>query len=355
MTGAGGRTALIDAFDTLLLDLDGVVYVGPRAVPGASRHLARAREGGIRLAYVTNNASRPPDVIADQLRSVCVPADPADVVTSAQVAAREVAALVPEGSRVLVLGGAGLVQAVTGQGLIPVFDAADDPAAVVQGFSADMSWRQLAQGAYAVARGIPWVASNLDRTLPTEHGVAPGNGTLVEVIRSTAGVPTPRSVGKPARALFDDAVRRTGATRPLVVGDRLDTDIEGAHASDLPSLLVFTGVTGVADLVAAPPPLRPTYVGTDMGALFCPVPASAQEGPARDGSSASARCGDWIAGLEDGTAALKGSGTPMDGVRALTRLVWSAERPEDVDAERAAARLQERIAEDLTREGSDVG
>lgn len=136
-----GEPPLIAGYDALLLDLDGVVYLGRGAVPGAPESLSRAAERGVRLAYVTNNASRTPAAIADHLAALGVPATPEDVVTSAQAAARLVAERVPAGSPVLVVGGMGLRQALRARGLRPVSTAAENPVAVVQGMSPDLPTR----------------------------------------------------------------------------------------------------------------------------------------------------------------------------------------------------------------------
>jgi glycerol-1-phosphatase len=290
--------------DVLLLDLDGVVYVGPHAVPGAPEALARARDTGVRLAFVTNNAARPPDVVARHLTELGVEADPTDVVTSAQAAAAMLAAELPTGARVLAVGGEGLRQALTARGLTPVASADDRPVAVVQGFAPETSWGMLLEACLAVSAGLPWVATNLDLTIPTPRGKAPGNGALVQVVQSTTGV-TPRVAGKPFRPLMDESCERTNARRPLVVGDRLDTDIAGAHAAGLPSLLVLTGVSGAPDLLRATPDLRPTYLAADLSGLRRPHAA-----PRRDGAA-------WVgAGCRVSWRAVDGSGS-----RGAARLV----------------------------------
>jgi HAD superfamily hydrolase (TIGR01450 family) len=281
---------LAATYDVALFDLDGVVYVGPDAVPHAVAAIASASALGQRAAYVTNNAARPPGVVGDHLRSLGIPCTDEDVVTSAQAAARVVADLVPPGSAVLVVGGAGLEAALRAHDLRPVHSLDDVPAAVVQGFSPDLTWAALAEGAYALATGLPWVASNLDLTVPTVRGIAPGNGTLVAALQAATGR-TPEVAGKPLRPLFDTAVERTGATRPLVVGDRLDTDIEGAVRAGLDSLLVMTGVTRPEQAVLAPPHQRATYVGRDLRALLEPPLVAHRE-------SEVWRCGGWVSLVE---------------------------------------------------------
>ncbi|MFY0406008.1 HAD-IIA family hydrolase [Solicola sp. PLA-1-18] len=269
---------LADAYDVTMLDLDGVVYRGEAAVAGAVEALEVAR-ASTTLAYVTNNASRPPQAVAHKLRGLGVPAEDGDVVTSAQAAARMVSEVVPAGSTVLVVGGEGLEAALAELGLRSTRSLDDGPAAVVQGFHPTIGWELLAEGTYAVASGLPWIASNTDMTVPTARGVAPGNGTLVAAIATATGR-TPDVAGKPRAPLFDETVLRVGGRHPLMVGDRLDTDIEGANVVGADSLFVLTGVSTLADAVAADPVRRPTYVSADLAGLLHAHPevAGGQDG-----------------------------------------------------------------------------
>ena len=170
----------------------------------------------------------------------------------------------------MVLGGQGLADAVAEAGLVPV-GVEDDAEAVVTGYGPDVLWGEIMRAAVRIRDGLSWVACNTDLTFPTAFGVAPGHGVLVETLRRFTGV-EPVVAGKPERPLLDETVRRCGGDRPLMVGDRLDTDIEGAHAAGVDSLLVMTGVTGLAELVAAGPELRPTYISADLGGLDAPQP-----------------------------------------------------------------------------------
>ncbi len=320
----GTTEALATRYDTALVDLDGVVYVGAHAVPGAPAALAAARELGMRTAFVTNNASRTPATVAAHLTELGVEAREDSVVTSAQAAATLVAGQVPSGASVLVVGGDGLDAALRERGLRPVRSADDDPAAVVQGYGPDVGWALLAEGTFAVRRGLPWIASNMDSTVPTPRGLAPGNGALVDVIRGTTGR-DPVVAGKPEPPLHHEAVRRTGARRALVVGDRLDTDIEGAQRVDADSLLVLTGVATAAELVGAAPHQRPTFLAADLDAgLLHPHPAVTETGTRRWS------CGGWTASLDDGALRLTGSGERVDALRALCVAAWSAPSPPDV-------------------------
>lgn len=318
------------AYDTGLFDLDGVVYIGPEPVPSAVESLRRARAEGMRVAFVTNNASRTPSAVAGQLTRIGVPAVAADVVTSAQACARLVAERVPAGSAVLVCGGIGLRQALREHGLRPVSTADAGPAAVVQGFVRGIDHGLLAEGALAVERGALFVGANADGTLPTSRGPVPGNGAMLRVIATATGH-EPLVAGKPEPPLHREAMLRTGARRPLVVGDRLDTDIEGATNGGVDSMLVFTGVTHPADVVAAPPKWRPSLIAPDLDGLLVPHPQV-------EGGDGKAECGPWRAAYVDGRLDVTGSGDPYDGLRALCGAAWSAPEPVEPTQAREAVR-----------------
>jgi HAD superfamily hydrolase (TIGR01450 family) len=311
---------LSEAYDVALLDLDGVVYVGHRPVPNAAEALAKARAAGQRLAFVTNNASRTPNAVAALLREVGVPATADDVVTSAQATARLLAERLPAGAPVLVVGSTALRHALRAQGLRPVSTAAERPAAIAQGFDPQLSYGLIAEGAQAVRDGALFVASNGDLTIPAKTGPPrPGNGALFQVIRAATGV-DPIVTGKPERPLHREAILRTGADRPLVVGDRLDTDIEGAFNGGADSLLVFTGVTDALGAVTAVPEHRPTYLAADLAGLLVPHPQAAYADDAFT-------CGGWSARWDGDTIHLSGGGDPYDGLRALCAAAWRTDAP----------------------------
>ncbi|MFC9425238.1 HAD-IIA family hydrolase [Streptomyces sp. NPDC056987] len=331
---SGSATALSEAYDTALLDLDGVVYAGGEAIEHAVESLCTARDGGMRLAYVTNNALRPPDAVAAHLTELGVPAEPADVITSAQAVSRLIAEQLPAGSKVLVIGGDGLRIALRERGLEPVESAEDDPAAVVQGYGGpDLAWGRFAEACYAINRGVPWYASNTDLTIPSARGIMPGNGAAVEVVRIATGA-EPQVAGKPLPPMHRETILRTGARKALVVGDRLDTDIEGAFNGGVDSLLVLTGVTDGARLLAAEPKYRPTYVDADLRGLLTGQPEVA----AVDGGFG---CGGWTASAGTGVLVLDGDGTALDGLRALCAAAWTdaGDGACALDAGKALARL----------------
>jgi glycerol-1-phosphatase len=338
---SGSGRALREAYDTALLDLDGVVYVAGDAVPHAVRSLEEARDAGMRLAYVTNNASRTPEAVARHLGELGLPAEAEDVITSAQAVARLIAERFPAGSRVLAVGGDGLRAALREQGMSVVDSADDEPAAVVQGYGGpQLEWGRLGEAAIAVGRGVAWFASNGDVTVPGERGVLPGNGAAVEVVRMATrwmrDAPEPQIAGKPRPPMHRETILRTGARRPLVVGDRLDTDIEGAHVGGVDSLLVMTGVTDAAQLLAARPEHRPTYVALDLRGLAQPHPELS--GDAETGF----RCGGWTARAGTDALVLEGEGEVPDGLRALCGAAWAAAGDGGgcgLDAGKALARL----------------
>ena len=308
---------LSERYDVALLDLDGVVYIGGNPIPGAPAALQRAKNHGMRLAYVTNNASRTPAAIAAMLNDMDVPAAESDVVTSAQAAARLLAEKLPHNAPVLVIGSTALRLAVRERGLRPVSTAAEHPEAVVQGYGPGIGYTSLAEGGLAVRTGALFVGTNADSTLPGPRGIQPGNGSLLQVIAHATGT-SPLIAGKPEPPLHRESVIRTGAEHPLVVGDRLDTDIEAATRADTDSLLVLTGVSRPSDAVLAAPAQRPTYIAETLDALLEPYPEVARQD---DGFT----CGGWTAQRQpDGPIAVKGAGPAIDGLRALCAAAWDA-------------------------------
>jgi HAD superfamily hydrolase (TIGR01450 family) len=320
---AGSADAPSAVYDVALLDLDGVVYVGPDAVRGVPEALSAARTAGMRLGFVTNNAARTPEEVAAHLSELGVPAEADDVITSSQAAATVVAELLGPGASVLPVGGPGVAAALRAAGLTVVERAEDEPAAVVQGYGREVGWAQLAEAVVAVRNGARHVATNTDATIPSPRGPLPGNGAMVGVVSAITGRP-PLVTGKPDPAMHAECVRRTGALRPLVVGDRLDTDIEGARRAGAASLLVLTGVTVPGTLLEARPEHRPDLLSLDAAGLLTPHPAV-------EGQGGTWRCGGWEArsGEGDDVLVLTSAGDDdsgddgLDGLRALCVAHWS--------------------------------
>lgn len=259
-------TKLLDSFDVVLADLDGVVYEGTAAIRDAVNSVARIQKTH-RLGFVTNNSSRKPETIIDQLAGFGIQALASDVVSSGQAGVELLSTQVAPGSKILVVGGEGLRYYVADAGFQVVDSADDEPTAVIQGFAPDVSWRNLAEASFAIQRGAKWIATNQDWTLPQERGMAPGNGTLVSAVHTAVGQ-LPLVAGKPEPAIFSTAISRFAAKRPLFIGDRLDTDIIGANRSGIPSLLVLTGVSRAKEALAAKADERPTYILETLAGLF---------------------------------------------------------------------------------------
>ncbi len=270
----------VDGVDVVLADLDGVVYTGKSAIAHAVESLNRVQETK-HVGYITNNASRTDAQVGDHLRELGLTLVTEDVVTSPQSAVALLKDIVTPGATILVIGGEGLRDEVAKAGFVITDSANDNPAAVVQGFSPDLGWKHLAEASFALnakdAKGepinTPWVATNMDWTIPVERGIAPGNGSLVSAVHLAVGR-LPVVAGKPEVPIFEEAMRRFETKNVLFIGDRLDTDILGANRAGIPSAVVLTGIDRAKQLLAAPAGSRPTYILGDLRELHEPYPES---------------------------------------------------------------------------------
>ncbi|GAA3295172.1 HAD-IIA family hydrolase [Dactylosporangium vinaceum] len=324
MTGGQPGDDLVGHYDLVIFDLDGVLYLVDQVIPGAAEACAKLRERGIPSAYATNNASRLPGDVAALLTRIGIPAEEREVVTSAHATALLLAERFEPGTPVLVLGAQALRDEVAAAGLTPVAEA-ERARVVVQGYGPDVRMRDLGDAAVAIRGGATWIATNADRTLPSPRGPLPGNGALVAALATALGRPPDTIVGKPDPALFLESARERGAQRPLVVGDRLDTDIEGAYRAGMDSLFVLTGVSDAAELLAAPVERRPTFVAADLAGLFEP----ARGVPTED---------QWVVSERPGQWELAGDGRPVDALLALCQVAWAAGEVRPVVAQGEAAR-----------------
>lgn len=310
---AKGRagTTLLDAHDAVLFDLDGTVYRGAEPVEGAASTVESVRRHGVAVRYVTNNASKPAESVARTLQEMGFPAESVEVSTSAQAGAALLAERLEPGDPVLVLGAGALADEVAAVGLTPVSSEADAPVAVVQGHSPRTTWADLAEACLALRRGGLWVACNRDATLPTERGELPGNGAMVAALEVATGR-RPLVAGKPERPLLDRAVESVGASSPLMVGDRLETDIAGAVNAGMRSLAVLTGTSTAAGVLFAPAGQRCDHLAADLSALhLAPEDSIVTERPG------------WKAGLDGDALVLSrvgGDGSQPDAVDALRTL-----------------------------------
>jgi len=328
---------IIDRYDAALFDLDGVVYLGPLAVPGAVDGIAALRDRGAKLGFVTNNAARPPAEVAEHLRELGVDAQPEDVVTSSQAAAQLLADRFGSGAKILIVGGDGIVAALDEVGLVGVHSADEAAVAVIQGYAFDLTWAQLNEAAIAIQRGAYWVATNTDSTRPTDRGIVPGNGAAVDAVRVAVDV-DPEVAGKPFRPLIDVTMTRLSSKCPIFVGDRIDTDIAGAAVVGIDSLFVLTGAHGPRELLAARPDERPTHLGLDLAALLAPERTVRRVVNRAICRNMSALASGSRVELE------RGPRTPdeaVDALWAVASLVWeSHDRSRPLDATAALAALE---------------
>ncbi|SER52848.1 HAD-IIA family hydrolase [Corynebacterium cystitidis] len=302
---------LAEKYDSLLLDLDGTVWAGGEAIPGAVDAITSS---GLPTAYVTNNASRGPAAVAEKLRAIGLEVMDTDVVTSAQAAITMAREYLNPGDPVLVVGAPSFKELVTEAGYKVVDSADDHPKVVLHGHNPETGWVQLSEAALSIRQGATYLASNLDTTLPMERGLHVGNGSMVAAVTSATGV-MPASAGKPEPAMFHQAAQALNSTAPLAVGDRLDTDIAGAVAAKMDSLHVLTGVSGPLALIEATPEQRPRYIAEDMSALH-QDPSMLVPGP--QGGFTARVDGDDVL-LERGNP----GATSIEALRTVLNVAWS--------------------------------
>ena len=298
----GSGAALAEEYDCVLLDLDGTAWSGDETIEHAAASVVEAREAGMASAFVTNNAMRTPQQVADKLNSMDFAATPDMIMTSAMDIAAIMAEELEAGSKVFVIGGAGLRLALEERGFVLVDSADDEPVAVVQGLDKKVDWALLSEGAFAIERGAAFYASNLDATLPIERGQALGNGSLVRAIQH-ATRKRPIAGGKPEPGIYRRASELVGAQNPIAVGDRLETDIMGAVAAGVPALHVLTGVHQARDVIRAPRGQRPSYLAIDMRGLLEAHPAPKHH---RDGT--------WTCGVSQVAKATRSGVLTLDDV-----------------------------------------
>lgn len=312
-------TRLIDNYDAALFDLDGVVYLGPQAIPAVTPTITQLRAEHTLVGFVTNNAGRPPQAVVDQLRGFGMDCELSDVVTSAQAGAEMLSKELNAADKVLVCGAQCLADEVSAAGFEVVSDYRANPVAVIQGYDHEMTWPRLEQAVFALQRGARWFATNTDSTRPTDLGLVPGAGAQVASV-ATCVSGEPMVAGKPYPSLLNYTVRRLGAKQPIFVGDRLDTDIQGANNVNMDSLFVFSGTHGKYDLAAAVPAQRPTAIGLDVAALLSQCRVA-------DVSVEFARCGAQQVTSQSGRLVLvsqpEGAEQQLDALWAGLQLVWA--------------------------------
>ena len=254
-------------YDVVLCDLDGVIYEGTHSIKDAPETINKLLTSSIPVGYVTNNSSRKPETIAEQLAGFGIQTSADNVIGSAKTGVEILSTLIPAGAKVFVVGGEGLRSRVVEAGFELVTSSDDKPAGVIQGFDPSVAWTDLAEASYSIANGAKWVATNQDWTIPREKGIAPGNGTLVSAVHTAVGQ-LPIFAGKPEPAIYKTAVEHFGAKQALFVGDRIDTDIRGANRAGIDSVLVMTGISTRKEVLGVKKEDRPTFIIGTMAELL---------------------------------------------------------------------------------------
>jgi HAD superfamily hydrolase (TIGR01457 family) len=309
-----------DKYDTLLADLDGVIYEGSHPIAHAVESINSLQAQGVVVGYVTNNSSRKSQTIADQLKGFGLSVEADAIIGSALTGAELLSTMVPRGSKILVVGGEGLRSRIEEFGFQVVDSADDSPVGVIQGFAPDVSWKDLAEAAFAIQRGAKWVATNSDWTLPQERGLAPGNGTLVSAVHTAVGQ-LPVVAGKPEPAIFHTALKHFGSSSAIFVGDRIDTDIVGANRAGIDSALVMTGVSTRKELLGIDQKGRPTFILESMADLLAPY---AFPKPIKHGYQC---LGAEVELLGNKVLITQGDPSSIGALRAACAAIWGSNQP----------------------------
>jgi HAD superfamily hydrolase (TIGR01450 family) len=303
--------------DLLLADLDGVVYEGKVAIKNAVETINTIAQQNIPVGYVTNNSSRKPETIVEQLLGFGLHAKPENIISSGQTAVELLQTKISSGAKVLVVGGDGLRARVSAGGFEIISSSDDKPEAVIQGFAPDVSWNDLAEAAYSIQNGAIWVATNNDWTLPQEKGLAPGNGTLVGAVHTAVGQ-LPIVAGKPEPAIFQTALNLFKPESAVFVGDRLDTDILGANRAGIKSALVLSGVSTRKDVLAAKPEERPFYIIGNLDELLVDYQEPKQTKRGFTCGKASVEL------LGDKVLVTDGDPQSIEALRAACNVIWNS-------------------------------
>lgn len=250
----------LSQFTAILLDMDGVLYRGHTPLPGVNELLALCARRGVAYACVTNNSTLTPEQYEEKLAGMGITIPAGQIITSSTATRRYLERELPRGTPAFHVGMRGLREALFADGYF-VYDE-QQPRLVVSGLDTELTYQKLRTATLAIRAGARYVATNPDRTLPTEDGLVPGAGAIIALL-STATDVAPTIIGKPGAAMFHTAIEILGADpqRTLTIGDRLDTDIAGAHAAGLASAMVLTGVNTAAEAAQWPTPPDAIFAG----------------------------------------------------------------------------------------------
>jgi 4-nitrophenyl phosphatase len=259
----------------LVSDMDGVLWRGSQPMPGLAEFFAFLRRAGIRFVLATNNASKTSLEYVERLAGLGVDVSRDEILCAAEATAEHLAGLLP-GARIFVIGEPPLEHALAERGLVIVPEEAVQLAAgadgeqadfVVVGWNRSLTWKKLARAAQLIRRGARFVGTNPDRTWPSEFGLLPGNGANLAFLQAATDV-DPLIIGKPGKAMFDQALARLGLATGHVamLGDRLETDIEGGQCAGLTTIFVCSGVNSRDE--AECHPAQPDLIYDDIAELM---------------------------------------------------------------------------------------
>lgn len=258
---------MLDSIRSLILDMDGVLWRDNSPIGNLPRIFARIRERGWKFVFATNNGTKTPEEYVQKLAGFGVDVEPRQVLTSALGTAQLLQGRIPDGAPVFVVGGNGIKTALRDRGYeILSVDKAESARALVMGIDREINFDKMREAALLARRGIPFFATNPDKTFPTPRGEIPGAGAWISVIVTATGV-EPVYAGKPHPFLMEMALERLGTKKEetLVVGDRLETDIAAGQAVGCPTALVLSGVSAREQAEAWVP--APSLIVQDLEAL----------------------------------------------------------------------------------------
>jgi 4-nitrophenyl phosphatase len=258
-------TRSLASYRYLIVDVDGVLRRSRQALPGAPEFLPWLLRNHIDYRIATNNGSVTPTQYVAAFAAMGIATDERHIISSATGTAWYLKRLAPKGAKVHIVGGEGVHQALLGDGFFTLDD--EQAAFVVVGLDRTFTYDKLSRACTLIRKGARFIATNTDATYPMEVGLVPGGGAIVAAVQVGSGA-QPTVIGKPQPTLFDMALDQMGARREqtAVLGDRLDTDIAGAVAARMDSIMVLTGVNNRQDIASSP--VKPTVVFDDLPALM---------------------------------------------------------------------------------------
>ena len=229
----------------LIIDMDGVLYQGDRAMPMLPQFFSFLRERPIPFVLATNNSTRTSEEYVQKLARMGVTVSPTEILVSGQATARFLAREYPRRTRVHVFGMPSLKQAMTDEGFIL---ADQDVQLVVASMDREVTYEKIKRASLLIRGGARFIATNLDPTNPTEEGLIPGTGTMIAALETASGV-KPTAIGKPAPIMYQLAMEQMGAcpATTAAIGDRADTDILGGKRAGLTTICVLSGSSDRAE------------------------------------------------------------------------------------------------------------